>query len=297
MAVRFLIGGRGRDALVETRAEAFGSLVRFTDEADMTLWWARRRGRCGAVALVVSSPGAMGMLFHSPLGAPGVQRDALDELMGAICGEALAGGLRFVQALLSPDDSAGAEVMLSAGFRVLAELVYLERDLAAGPTRGEARDELTWRCYGEFDEAGLARLIEATYEGSLDCPELRGVRSMEEVLAAHKTSGTFRGDSWWIAECHGAPVGCILVNDSARHASAEIVYLGVAPRHRGRGYGRAMVRHALAHLAGRSLATVRLAVDGQNTFARAAYDAEGFRQVTRRTAFVRFAPPQNEPRS
>ena len=261
--------------------------IRSYPKENVWLWWARRWRRCVASALVLSTPGGTGMVFYSPADAPGVDAGALPELVRRITDDALAGGATFVQAMLEPTDRVNAPVARAAGFQVLAELVYLERDLTATPPAPQGG--LTWRRYGEFDDKQLIRVIAATYEGSLDCPDLCGVRAMEEVIAAHKNSGIFRPESWWIAENGGEAVGCILVNDVATGAKADVVYVGVAPPWRGRGFGREMIEHASAATAERGLHAIALAADARNAPATRIYEAAGFHETARRVAYVRFA--------
>jgi mycothiol synthase len=266
--------------------------LRSCPKANVRLWWARRWRRCIAAALVLSGPGGAGMVFYSPADAPGVDGAALRELVRQLIDDALGGDVTLVQGMLDPGDRVNAPVARDVGLHVLAELVYMERDLAASPPA--VQDGLTWRCYGEYDDEQLMRVIAATYEGSLDCPELCGVRTMEEVIAAHKASGVFRPESWWIAQREGEAVGCILVNDVAVGAKADVVYVGVAPAWRGRGYARAMIEHASAATAERGLHTLVLAADAQNAPAMRIYRAAGFNEIARRTAYVRFAKREIE---
>jgi len=286
-AVRFLIGGRRRDGDVVARTETMLATIRSYPKANVRLWWARRWRRCVAAAAVLSAPGGTGMLFYSPADAPGVDAGVLGELVRDVTDDAMAGGVTFVQAMLAPADRVNAPVARAAGLHVLAELIYLERDLTASPP--SPRGELTWRAYGEFDDARLIRVIAATYEGSLDCPELCGIRAMEDVVAAHKSTGIFRPESWFLAEHEGEPVGCILVNDAPTGAKADVVYVGVTPPHRGRGFARAMIEHASARAADRGQRAITLASDAQNAPAMRIYEAAGFHEIARRTAYVRFA--------
>ena len=258
---------------------------------NVRLWWARRWRRCVASALVLSAPGGTGMLFYSPADAPGVDAATLRELVRRLADDALAESVAFVQGMLDPADRVNAPVARAAGLHVLAELVYLERDLAAAPPA--PRGELTWRRYGEFDDKQLIPVIAATYEGSLDCPDLCGVRAMEDVVAAHKSSGVFRPESWWIAESGGEAVGCILVNDVALGAKADVVYVGVTPPWRGRGFGREMIEHASAAAAERGLLAIVLAADARNAPAMRIYEAAGFHEIARRMAYIRFAASGN----
>jgi len=158
------------------------------------------------------------------------------------------------------------------------------------PRARPARDQQD----GVVGRKGLERIIEATYVDSQDCPRLRGLRRMEDVVASHKASGIFRPQSWWIAAREGQPVGCVLVNDSAEDkGAAELVYLGVGSAHRRRGYGRAMLRHAMEQARRRGRKRMNVAVDSANAPAVRLYRHEGFRRTDQRDVYIK--PPSPGP--
>ena len=175
----------------------------------------------------------------------------------------------------------------------MAELIYMRLDLPAAPSG--SRDELTWRYYGQFTEADLAEVIGSTYEGSLDCPALNGVRDAADIVAGHKAGGLFVPRAWWIVEHGGEPAGCVLVNDLSDSATAEVVYIGVVPAFRGKRLGRAMLRRAADQAHARTRSSLRLAVDARNLYARRIYDSEGFRGTHRCLAYVMLRSEAEDP--
>ena len=70
---------------------------------------------------------------------------------------------------------------------------------------------------------------------------------------------------------------------------AEILSIAVAPRYRGRGLSRDLLRTHLGHLAGRGVKKVFLEVEENNQPARRLYDRAGFRVVGRRERYYRDA--------
>ena len=257
------------------------------------LWQARRARRCVAAAMVVPNPGRFGMLLHSRCGAGGVDPVALAMLVGRLSAAARDDGLVFVQALVHPAAAADIAMLESAGMVHLAELIYMRLDLLVGPDAGAGSgqspagpDPWTWRGSGEFTESELCDAIALTYEGSLDCPALSGVRSIGDVLAGHKVSGVFRPSWWWLVQRDGKPAGCILVNGAASPQAGEIVYVGVAPAFRGQGLARAMVLRAAAQARRDKYYAVTLAVDSRNQRATALYEEIGFRPVFSRQAYT-----------
>ena len=82
------------------------------------------------------------------------------------------------------------------------------------------------------------------------------------------------------------------MNDHPTKDAWEVVYMGVVPDARGKGYGRAMLWHGLdeARRAGRG--SVLLAVDGKNLYANRIYDDLGFIEVASRAVHVRMREDQ-----
>jgi len=87
-----------------------------------------------------------------------------------------------------------------------------------------------------------------------------------------------------------AVVGRAIAGYAVAHFAAdegEILNLGVAPAHRGKGVGRALVRGMLAALRERGVQTVYLEVRESNAVARRLYESLGFREVARRARYYR----------
>jgi len=225
------------------------------------------------------------MLFHASADAAGVDREALAATLRAAADDALATGAAFAQALTPPGNEGDIACLMEAGFGFLAELRYLRKPLS-GPVAATGDGKVTWRTAAEVGDAALGELIRCTYEGTLDCPALSGLRRTEDVLAGHRAAGTYRPEWWRVAENGGEPAGCVLLNDMGP-TSAEVVYMGAAPAHRGRGLGAALLRRAAGDAQAAGKLSVTLAVDAANTYARRIYEREGFAEVQRRVAHIR----------
>ena len=92
--------------------------------------------------------------------------------------------------------------------------------------------------------ADFAATLERTYEGTLDCPELNGRRSIDEIVAGHRGQGRFDPQFWWLAYVGELPVGLILLDELPDAVTWELAYLGIVPQFRRHGFGRAMARAA-----------------------------------------------------
>jgi ribosomal protein S18 acetylase RimI-like enzyme len=254
-----------------------------------SLWWARSGRKTLAVALAVESPGHTAGLFFSRPDTPGVDRQRLVELIAAISQDVLDRGVSMVQSLIEPHHFDRIEVLIDSGMFLLANLLYLARDLMRSPPdRPAETDELVWRSFEEFTEAQLADVISRTYAESLDCPALRGVRRLEDVITGHKSSGIFCPEAWWIVGYRDQPpAGCILVNDSAYGPSSDIIYIGLAPEFRRRGLARAMLNRAIGQAADRSRRGISVAVDTDNPPAMSLYQQAGFIETNSRLAYAK----------
>jgi ribosomal protein S18 acetylase RimI-like enzyme len=172
----------------------------------------------------------------------------------------------------------------------VTELLYLERDTATpllpgdatprgaegGPTASPAPD-FDWRPFDASIEAEFRAVLQATYLGSLDMPELEGTRGLDDILAGHQSAGLFVPDRWRLGRIPGEPeaAAVLLLAEAPGRDAWEVVYLGLTPAARGRGLGRAAIRHAL-ELARGHAPVLELAVDLRNTPAVRLYQSTGF---------------------
>lgn len=211
------------------------------------------------------------------------------------------GGVHLVQGLVEPREVWAADAYESAGLRRLAELLYLSRPLRLGeslrgvragaqinPPPGEAWPAgvvVRPMTGAEPDAAALHTALLASYEKTLDCPELAGLRTTEDIVSAHRSVGAHDPGLWWIIERAGEPAGCVLLNQCPAQGCVELVYIGLSPVVRGMGLGQLLMRSAIGAAASLER-EMRCAVDARNEPARRMYQRLGFRESERRIAFV-----------
>ena len=248
---------------------------------------AQRGRRLVGAVLAHLQPGKTALLWP-PRVAAGEPPETAAKLVEAARDFADGQGVRLVQALIFPNQPADAELLEAGGFEFLAELLYLvsvESDFPHAPPRTPLRFET----HTAADHGRLVRLVEATYQQSLDCPRLNGVREMEDVLAGYQSEGTYRPEHWLIVRHQEEDVGCLLLADYPEHDNMELVYMGLTAMARGRGWGMDITKHA-QWLAGRApRQRLVLAVDAANAPAIAMYAAAGFQTWDRRNAFVKIS--------
>ena len=136
---------------------------------------------------------------------------------------------RLIQTLTEPEGtSLLAQAAELAGFQRLAVLAYLRRPFGRRDRDLPLPPDLEWLHYRRLRHGKFARTIAATYEDSLDCPGLAGLRTVDETIATHKHTGLFCPRAWHLALQGGRPVGVCLVNNL--RGAGELVYLASCPR-------------------------------------------------------------------
>ena len=233
-----------------------------------------------------------------------------DALLNALADGLRRGGTKLAQAFLPSDAPAAA--LERHGFRRVTEVWYLRRELRTPPRFGEGRnaveadgntDGLEWYAppsrFGEglgrhfnlisylnCDPGMFRQSLMHTYTGSLDAPELNGVRTPDETVAALQ-AGAPDLNRWWLAESDGHPVGVLLLADGIDAQTWEISYVGVVPEARGKGIGRAIMERAIDFAASAGRTALTLIVDARNKPALALYSALGFRAYETRQVYLR----------
>lgn len=260
-------------------------------------------GSVGEVAQVVPSSGRTAGIYLAPASVrtgrartnEGVRRQQV-AVISAACA-ALARGeygeTVLAQGLLEPSEVEAADAYLQAGFDNLAQLAYLRRDVSrfarydrpdweGTGVRVTRMSELPW----DTGQAMLVQAMDASYAGTLDCPALCGMRTVDDVLESHKSVGAFDPSLWWLVTENGRPCGCMLLSRFPAHDTVELVYLGVGAALRGRGIGAGLLSLALAELQALGEKSLACAVDMNNAPAMSLYKRARFKEFARRTALI-----------
>ena len=149
-------------------------------------------------------------------------------IRGAVRASAAAGA-RFIQAATEPEGrSALARAIGRAGMERLAVLAYLRRAVTAAEARAPEPKEIVWKRWTPWRRRQFARTIARTYEGSLDCPAMAGLRTAQDALATHRATGVFRAGAWHLALEGGAghPGTATLAGQACRGLTASRAVAG-----------------------------------------------------------------------
>ncbi len=233
---------------------------------------ARRGGRLVGAQVCVPLSGKT-CLFWIPT-APG---PIADQLVQAALDGCRRLGCKVAQALASADEIDQAGPLLRCGFRITTRMHQLGHDLLnldeAPPSA------LRFEPFREANRPLFTATLERTYDGTLDCPELNGIRTMDEILDGHRYQGKFDPDFWWLVFDGADAVGVVMLVELADGLTWELAYLGVAAPFRRRQLGRAMMLHAMQALRSQPAARLTLAVDTRNEPARRLYQSLGFVEI------------------
>ncbi|MCA9280613.1 MAG: GNAT family N-acetyltransferase [Phycisphaerales bacterium] len=250
----------------------------------------------------MTDPSSTHSVRHAYLGVPGagmtltifvspLQQECEVPDLAQLIDEAtsIEGKDRLAQVLLEPGDTKMLNAFLAARFQRVADLAYLSRP-RPGPQFSSPDswgDGITVRKWRPGDDQTIAEALERTYEGTLDCPDLCGMRDPHDVVASHRATGIFDPNLWWLVDYRGSCEGVLLFNPCPAQSTVELVYIGLAPALRGRGLSRKLMELGLSAISGRLEREVSCAVDLRNRPALRLYESFGFKETSRRIALVR----------
>jgi len=210
--------------------------------------------------------------------------------LAAVLGQILRqADVQICQALLPNGDARSERLLTIGGFSHAADLLYL----AADPSSFESPVQQLPFELEPFQPSALPRLmdvVERTYSGTLDCPKMDGLRETADVVAGYKALGTYLPELWLFVRQDGRDVGCLLINLHLDVQHAEIVYVGLTPEVRGRGWGLLLTQEALRLANSSKSRQAVLAVDAANEPALRMYSEAGFQVFDRRAVWLKTFP-------
>jgi mycothiol synthase len=250
------------------------------------LFGAYRAGRLVSAAAAVESPGASAMVFAPSEGLTPLREDAGVAVLERVKEAVWDRSIKLLQVLFKPEAPAFARLLDRAGFVYLTRLLYLQREARGATPSAADCAQVDWLPFTEEHEGLFLTALSASYVQSLDCPELKGIRTPREVLEGHRATGIHDPQLWWLALRGGEIVGVLLLTPLAGQSRMEIVYIGVVASARGKGVSDALLARALALCRRHGANILTLAVDHANTPARRMYDRWGFVHTNTRDAWI-----------
>lgn len=241
-------------------------------------------GRLTAAVMWTIYPGKIAILS-----APGIETASdlpnVATMYRAVVERLSATTTELIFTSLPDKQSPFVESLQASGFEYLTQLVYLaalSSDFPPEPPSTPYQFVLPH----QVSQFRFAEIVEATYQGTLDCPRLNGMRQTSDVLASYRATSPFSPDLWFAVLRGDRPVGCLILADHAETNQMELVYMGLISGERGQGRGADLVRQAqwLSRCRGRD--ALLLAVDRGNYPAIKTYQRLGFRQLEERVVYL-----------
>jgi ribosomal protein S18 acetylase RimI-like enzyme len=284
-AFRLLLSHLPPDRLLRRLASSMDMFKRGEIDPQGLLVFRRDGEVIGAIAANVI-PGGTGIVWPPSCQDQGGQDALIREALSWMAGR----GARLVQALLHPDEVHLAAPLLRNGFQHVTGLWYLGHDREMSLDRLGEEPRLSFESFDRTDHDVFRETMARSFEGSLDCPEVTGARSIEEVMTGFQGQGVFDPGAWWLASDGDNPVGVLLTSAIPDEDAWEISYVGVVPEARRRGYGREIVTRALFEARAVDVGQVFLTVDARNEPAWKLYRSLGFEPFDRREVFLMLRP-------
>jgi mycothiol synthase len=262
---------------VTDRIAAARTLLENPTNSPAQLLVARRGNSIIGASLMQVLDGATGVIWPP--------RSDLAEIEDALVGESVSWlklhGAKLAQSILAVNEAFLGECLVRNGFQHPTQMCYLQHDLQVDlPKPADGFEPV-----GDDNRPAFEDVLRRSYVDSQDFPEVNDRQTLEDVLRGHKSEGIARGN-WWLFRDAGEPIGVLMLAECDDGQGRDLVYLGVVPEARGRGWGRELIRQALVQARSARAGGLTVCVDARNKPARRLYDEMGFVEYDRRDVFL-----------
>lgn len=282
-ALRVLLGSRD-DSEQEQRAERCRDALTLGDYDPDGLFVTRNTaGRVSGAILVQAMPGALAVAWPPR----GENKQVEDALTQAACNWLQHSGVKVCQTFASQEELPNMAPLERNGFRRVTQLVFMRRDVNLATSWGDV-PQASVRCCPWSGVLTVAEVdvLFATHEATLDCPELNGGRTPEEIVHGF-APGNPTNCSWWYSiDESSKPIGVLLFDKGSEPTVLELSYLGLIPSARGRGLGGVALALANRIAANSGYQTVSISVDARNEPALRLYRRHGFVETNRQEVLL-----------
>ncbi|MGB0717191.1 MAG: GNAT family N-acetyltransferase, partial [Phycisphaerae bacterium] len=241
-------------------------------------------------SLVAESQGKAGLALYGNREAVAQSTPESSAVLSHARVLAMQRGTTLIQVMCEADDPLARDVIKQAGFSYLTTLHYLVDVLdikkLEDPPDVSPGSDISWLTFKPQYENLFCEALELTYQQSLDCPELTGLRRTSDVLKTHGARINFDPALWYLIRSNEQTAGVMLLNRVGPPLGLEIVYLGVVETYRGQGIANVLMWQARRVAQRLGARFITLAVDRRNHFARRMYERWLYRESMQRDAFI-----------
>lgn len=256
------------------------------------LFQAEQDGLLRGVAWAQVLPGKTGYVWPVQT-APSAPGETVARLLAAVDSFFQPHAVSMAQMLLSTEFDRDLQPEIDAGYQPQSDLLFMISPLDG--VKEPAATNLRFEPFQDDQMQRLKRVIEATYADTLDLPVLNDVRHLDDVIEGYQNTGDYTPERWFFVCDAGRDVGCLLLTEHTAGDQCELMYMGLVPSSRGRGWGDQIVDHALWVASQSTSSRLVLAVDSENRPAVAMYQRCGFEPLDRRRVLIRIARPATRP--
>lgn len=267
----------------ELQEEAL-SANKFSHSSEDCFLQADRQGKTIGVARGYRLPGRMALVRNVTL--LGSEPDAVAQQMIQRLDQQLASAPgSFSMVSLRDAVTSQASWFESCGYSLLSLVETVCLPLTKSVT-APGPGSLQFVAGAEHRRNELARIIQATYEASLDCPKLQQFRSIEDILDSYQHQGIAPA-GWSFVQYNGKTIGCLLISAFPQQLTWELTYLGLIPEARGKGWGNEIIQYGCFLAAQHGAEMVIASVDQANQPALTIYHQRGFMSVDKAHIYVK----------
>jgi ribosomal protein S18 acetylase RimI-like enzyme len=236
-------------------------------------------------------PGASGLVWPPQVLEGSLGKREIEDHLVQYCNQWLRRrGAKLAQALLVSPNLELAAPLERNNYCHVTRLWYLRHDLGLSATGMAHKRRLALHSYADSSPALFQETVLRTYQASCDCPEVNGVRTIDEIMAGHSAQGRSGPAHWWLAFADSRPVGVLLLTEMLECQGQDISYIGIVPEARRQGFGRELTTIAIRQAQSAGVLQLTLAVDSRNQPAWELYRQLGFETYDEREVYLALWP-------
>lgn len=194
-------------------------------------------------------------------------------------------GSHLIQSLVGLENPTAGNLLAQSGFRSITQLSHLQANI--DEISAEApRPELRFVRCEDYRAEAFRDLVTATYQDSLDCPELDSIRQTSDVLDGYYATSSQSTQNWYTIHSGEETLGMVILAHHEVTNQVELIYFGLQPKYRRLGLGAEILRFTINVAAFLGCESILTGVDQRNSPAVALYRRFGFQQAEAKELFL-----------